>query len=526
MLELAGREALGERVGDLLELQCTLKRHRVAHVTAEEQEGVGVHHALGGRLDGLGLGVEHPLNLARHVFQGVEHLMNLIAEHRALDLRQIQAQQVGGGDLRHKRLGGCHGNFRAGVCVEHGVGFARNGGTLRVADGQHLGPLFARVAQGHQRIHGFAGLRNGHHERTRGQNRVTVTEFVREFDFHGDTHPVFDGVLGYLAGVAGGAAGHDDDFVDGLEVVFVDTHFIKGDAAIRIEAAKQGALHCGRVFVDLLVHKGIPAALFGGRSIPIHGVGLRVFDHVAVEIGDDDLVGGHAYGLILVDFHGTLGVGHECGDVGTEEVLPLAKAHDQRRIMAGSDHDVRLAAVGGQNGERAFKHAGHAAHSLEQVWLAFVRDNLVHDLAEQLSGHLSVGGRGESVAFGLQVETQLRGVFDDAVMDDGHLAVHAGVRVGVHVARLAIGGPARVADAHRGKRHRLTLDVFDQVLQTAGLLAHDHLIHAGRGQRHTGRVIASVFQTFQALQADLQRLAACRFNISRVSNDSTHGSPA
>ena len=165
--------------------------------------------------------------------------------------------------------------------------------------------------------------------------------------------------------------------------------------------------------------------------------------------------------------------------------------------MAGSDHDVRLAAVGGQNGERAFKHAGHAAHSLEQVWLAFVRDNLVHDLAEQLSGHLSVGGRGESVAFGLQVETQLRGVFDDAVMDDGHLAVHAGVRVGVHVARLAIGGPARVADAHRGKRHRLTLDVFDQVLQTAGLLAHDHLIHAGRGQRHTGRVIASVFQTFQ-----------------------------
>lgn len=76
--------------------------------------------------------------------------------------------------------------------------------------------------------------------------------------------------------------------------------------------------------------------------------------------------------------------------------------------MAGSDHDVRLAAVGGQNGERAFKHAGHTAHSLEQVWLAFVRDNLVHDLAEQLSGHLSVGGGGESVAFGLQVETQLR----------------------------------------------------------------------------------------------------------------------
>ncbi|SPU26957.1 30S ribosomal protein S10 [Bifidobacterium bifidum] len=59
---------------------------------------------------------------------------------------------------------------------------------LRVADGQHFGALFARVAQGHQRIHGFTGLRDGHHERTRGQNRVAVTEFVREFDFHWDTH--------------------------------------------------------------------------------------------------------------------------------------------------------------------------------------------------------------------------------------------------------------------------------------------------------------------------------------------------
>ena len=217
---------------------------------------------------------------------------------------------------------------------------------------------------------------------------------------------MFDGVLGHLAGVAGGAAGHNDNLVDGFEIMLVDAHLIEGDVAVRVKTAQQRALHGGRILVDFLVHKGIPTALFGGRSIPVHGVGLRVFDHVAVEVGDDDLVGGHAHGLILIDLHGALGVGHECGHVGAEEVLPLAQAHDQRGIMAGADHDVRLAAIGGQNGERALEHTGHAAHGLEQVRLAFVRDNLVHDLAEQFGGHLSVGGGGEAVAFGLQVKPQ------------------------------------------------------------------------------------------------------------------------
>ena len=38
-------------------------------------------------------------------------------------------------------------------------------------------------------------------------------------------------------------------------------------------------------------------------------------------------------------------------------------------------------------------------------------------------------------------------VLDDAVVDDGHFAVAAKVRVGVDVARRAVGGPAGMADA-------------------------------------------------------------------------------
>ena len=106
--------------------------------------------------------------------------------------------------------------------------------------------------------------------------------------------------------------------------------------------------------MDLLVHEGVPTALFGRGSIPIHGVGLRIGHDVAHEIRHHDLIGGHHHGLILIDFHGTLRVGHERGHIGTEKILTFAKTNHQRRIMAGADHDTRLTAVGGENRERAF----------------------------------------------------------------------------------------------------------------------------------------------------------------------------
>ena len=408
---------------------------------------------------------------------------------------QIQAEHVCGGDLRHERLGGGDRHFRTGVGVEHRVGFAWDGRALRVADGQYLGALFTRVAQRHQRVHGLAGLRNGHHQRSGGEDRVTVAEFVGEFHFYRNAHPMLDGVFGHHARIRGRAAGDDDDLVDGFEIMLVDAHLIEVDVAVLVETPQQSALHGGRILMDLLVHEGVPTALFGGGRIPVHGVGLRIGHDVAHEVGDDDLVCGHHHGLVLVDFHGALGVGHERGHVGAEEVLAFAKTDHQRRIVTGADHDVRLAHIGGEDGERAFQHACETADGLEQVRLAGLFDDLVADLAQQLRRDLRIGFGNEMVAFRLQVETQLGRVFDDAVVDDGHFAVTRGVRMRVGVVRHAVGGPTGVADAHGGHRHWIAFHVFDQIGETPRLLTHFHMIHAGRGQRHTGRIIPAVFQT-------------------------------
>ena len=95
---------LGEGVGDLLELQRAFHGDRIPHMTSEEQEGLRVHHLLGGFLHGLGLGVEDPLDFAGHVLQRVQSLGDFVSIHGALDLGQIQAEHVCGGDLRHERL--------------------------------------------------------------------------------------------------------------------------------------------------------------------------------------------------------------------------------------------------------------------------------------------------------------------------------------------------------------------------------------------------------------------------------------
>lgn len=92
-------------------------------------------------------------------------------------------------------------------------------------------------------------------------------------------------------------AGDDDNLVDGFEIMLVDAHLIEVDVAV-LETSQQGALHGGRILVDLLVHEGVPAAFFGSRGIPIHGVGLRIGHDVAHEVGDDDLVCGHHHRLV------------------------------------------------------------------------------------------------------------------------------------------------------------------------------------------------------------------------------------
>ena len=76
----------------------------------------------------------------------------------AAQLGQIQAQDVGGGDLGEERLGRGDRDLRAGVRVEHGVRLPRDGRAVGVADGDDAGAQQPGVLDRHQGVHGLAGL--------------------------------------------------------------------------------------------------------------------------------------------------------------------------------------------------------------------------------------------------------------------------------------------------------------------------------------------------------------------------------
>ena len=107
---------------------------------------------------------------------------------------------------------------------------------------------------------------------------------------------------------------------------------------------------------------------------------------------------------------------------------------------------------------------------------------------------------------------QLEVVLDDAVVHHRHAAV--AVRVGVLVGRLAVRGPAGMADAGRAAR-RLLAEALLQIGELA-LGAHDReaLLPQDREAR---RIIAAVLELAQTLDEQVRAIL-----VADVPNDAAH----
>ena len=93
-------------VGELLELERSLQRHREADVASQEQEG-GLVRQLSAQLTHAGLlVVQDLLDALRHGGEVVQVLGDLVGPLVAAQLGQVEPQQVAGGDLGEECLGG------------------------------------------------------------------------------------------------------------------------------------------------------------------------------------------------------------------------------------------------------------------------------------------------------------------------------------------------------------------------------------------------------------------------------------
>ncbi len=136
----------------------------------------------------------------------------------------------------------------------------------------------------------------------------------------------------------------------------------------------------------------------------------------------------------------------------------IAKADGQRRPVAGADHQIVVAGEDEPERERAAKLRQRRPHRLDRL------DALLQEVIDQMQHDLGVGFGLEDRALFLKRFAQLAEILDDAVVNDGNTLGR--VRMGVVFGRLAMGGPAGVADAGMA-RQRLGPEPRFEIFQFA-----------------------------------------------------------
>lgn len=255
----------------------------------------------------------------------------------------------------------------------------------------------------------------------------------------GDTGQLLDRLGTDLTRVVRGAAAEDLDPAHPARLagVQVEAAQVHGGEPV-VDPAAQDAVHGVGLLGDLLVHVRVVAAHVVRLGLPLHG-GRRGRRGRALRGVRTEVVGLQGGHLAVVQRDDLAGVGDQGGDVGGDEHLLLADAEDDRGAVA-RDHDA-VVEVGVQHGDAV------GALDVAQRLADLLLQRLGLGAGDQVDQHLGVGLGEEDDAVGGELGAQLGGVVDDPVVDDGDLVLRVQVRVGVLVARRAVGGPAGVGDA-------------------------------------------------------------------------------
>ena len=511
MLHLAGGICLGVQVADLLELERALVGDGGAHAAAHEQRRLGVLAQQGGLVHGFGLRIQNPLDLLGRIGKLAEQHARLLGGQAILDLCQQQSQQCEAHDLADEALGRGDRNLLVSLGVNDAVALARHGAAHHVGDAEDLGALDTRVTNGGEGIGRLAGLRHGNDERCRRDNGVAVAELAGSLHLGRDTSPALNKVLGNETGMVAGTAGNHVHAVDVVELLEGQAQLIDVELTGRRHTANQRVAHDARLLVDLFEHKVGVAALFGHVQIPVD-VGDLGLDHVAGLVGVLDTRGRELGKLTVLEHHHVAGGVDKRDDVGGDVGAGLARADDDRGILTGHGDHAGLVGAHGSQAIGAHHVGAGLAHGGHQVVRLGIR------LFDQMREDLGIGLALKVMAAALQLLAQLGEVLDDAVVDDGDATVAAGVGMSVDNGRLAVSGPASMADTAGS----VAVDVGKLALQARDLAHAADDVEVSRGtlaylERNARGVIAAILHTLEARDQDV----LCNIRAG-VADDSAH----
>jgi hypothetical protein len=184
----------------------------------------------------------------------------------------------------------------------------------------------------------------------------------------------------------------------------------------------------------------------GFQYVAVHHVVLRVMDHA-------DFARQH-HPVAILEIADGVGEGRQRDRIRAQIHLAIAVTDRQRRALAGADQQVAMALEQERQRERAAQLRQRCLHGL-------LRRGAFQDVGiDQMCHHLGVGLAGEFGALLFQHQAQFAKILDDAIVNDGDVV--GGVRMRVVLRRLAMGGPAGVADAAQADQ-RLCLELGFEV---------------------------------------------------------------
>ncbi len=337
-------------------------------------------------------------------------------------------------------------------------------------------PVLLDVAQRGERVGRLARLRNDDRETPTIDRRLAVSIFRRDIDLDRETGEPLDPVFGDEPGHMGGAAADDRDAAQGFRVNGPDKRF--QPHCRHVDVMGERVAHDFGLLVDLLRHEVAVIALLrqqAARRVPLNAA----LDRLARTVVEVSRLAAQDDPIALFEIGDAVGERGERQRIGAEIHFSVAIADRERGALPRADQKIVLALEQIDEREGAAEAPKRRMHGLGG------RLALGELVLDDEGGDLGIGLGRECVALRGQFLAQRLEILDDAVVHDGE--ARRGVRMGVRFVRLAVGRPARVADADRARQRRrreLRLEVLELAL---GAPALDPAVFE---RRDPGRIVA------------------------------------
>ena len=478
-------------IGDFLEFQRTLQRHRIIVSAAQVEEIARIGKDFGDIGD-FAVVLQNLLDLFRNMLKLVHQLRAALVRHGSQLLCQAERQQEQGRHLRRKSLGGRNTDFRTDMRITARIGSPGDGRADHVADTEKERSRLAGQLDGSQGIGGFSGLRYRDDDVGRENDGTPVAEFRSIFHLHGLARELLDHIFTDEPGMPGSTAGADNDAFGAKQPLPVVNHAGEFDLAqFRMQAALHRGLQGPGLFENLLEHKVREAALFNFAQAHLQFADLGSMLFVAKVRDPQGFSPLDINNLLFAQIDDLVRIFDNRRRVGAHEVFILPYADNQRTALAGGNQLVRLVLV--HNDQRISAH--HEVEGQRNRLFQGHRTG-IHHILDQLDDDLRIGLALEMIAFARQFGLEGEVILDDSVVNQRKVMVLGIMGMRVDVTGLAVGGPAGMGDPDTARDilvGRYGLQILDLAL---GLINDE--FSAVADECHSGTVVTPVFQPGQA----------------------------